>query len=173
MSAAKCRCKQESSTAQHRQVQHSYSFSTIITFMCTQDQCKTLTAPLRELQVSVESMQRDNLLASSCQWNEQLSQQAAATQEFAKTSSRQLDHIGSSVKLLLNEQLLEDKPTGAYHLSPILIHTYTLVKFSLHCLFNVTDYLTLRFQCIWNFKRQFIQTLLHLLFLCRKDTDET
>ena len=72
----------------------------------------SLTAPLRQLQVSVETMQRDNLLASSCQWNEQLSQQAGVTQEFTETSNKQLDHISSSFELLFNEQLMEDKSTG-------------------------------------------------------------
>jgi len=81
----------------------------------TQNQCKSLAAPLRQLQVSVEMMQRDNLLASSCQWNEQLSQQTRATQEFTETSSKQLDQISSSVELLFNEQLIEDKPTGKYN----------------------------------------------------------
>jgi len=61
-------------------------------------------------------MQRDNLLASSCQWNEQLSQQAGVNQEFTETSNKQLDHISSSVELLFNEQLMEDKPTGEIYL---------------------------------------------------------
>jgi len=71
-----------------------------------------LTAPLSELQESVESLQQQHLLAPGHEWNKQILEQAKNTQEFVQTSNKHLDDINSSVDTLFKQQLIEDTPTG-------------------------------------------------------------
>ena len=59
-------------------------------------------------------MQQDHLLAGSRQWSTQVLDHATSTEEFIQTGTAHLEHINSSMDTFLNQQLIEDKPTGTY-----------------------------------------------------------
>lgn len=73
---------------------------------------------MTRIQESVESLHKHHLLAAGHRWSEQILEQSKATEEFVQTGTTHLEHINSSVDTLLNQQLIEDKPTG------VVLHTY-------------------------------------------------
>ena len=67
---------------------------------------------MTKVQESVDSLQKQHLLAAGHQWSRQSLEQAETTQEFVQTGTAHLEHIHSSMDSLFNQELIEDKPTG-------------------------------------------------------------